>query len=80
MNNEIEKIADKIIRRLSDDISDRRGIKHEWKLIDREVMEGELEPTWRKIIVTELGIAGYRLPPDEISPAEVYLAQLDKGE
>jgi len=58
----IEKMADKIIRRLSDDISDRRGIKHEWELIDREVMEGELEPTWRKIIVTELGIAGYRLP------------------
>ena len=54
-----EQIADRIIKRLDADISDRRGLKWEWEKIDKEVMDDELKPRWKDIIIEELG---YRKP------------------
>ncbi len=54
MNEKLREAVEKIIKELSDDISDRCGIKHEWERIDAEVMNGEIIPEWRNIIITPL--------------------------
>ena len=46
-----EQIANKIIKRLGEDISDRRGLKQEWRSIDKEVM-AEIETAWKSIILS----------------------------
>ncbi len=51
-----EKIAKRIIKRIDEDISDRRGLKWEWSKIDKEVMNNELKPTWKNIIIQELAL------------------------
>ncbi len=40
----------KIFKALEVDILDRRGIKWEWEKIEREVVNQEIKPAWRKII------------------------------
>jgi hypothetical protein len=35
---------------LSDDISDRRGLKWEWTKVDDDVMQEEIRPAWEAII------------------------------
>lgn len=46
---EIREIAKNIINKLSEDISDRRGLKNEWAKIDKEVMD-DLKAAWEIII------------------------------
>jgi hypothetical protein len=50
----VKAIAHRIFKRLDEDIGDRRGIKHEWDAISREVMNGEIRPTWQRIITEEV--------------------------
>ena len=59
---EASLVADKIVCRLAADISDRRGLKHEWAAIDSGVMAYELRPAWIKIIMEEMAKAGDRQP------------------
>lgn len=59
MNSPIDKkilktISNAIFERLSRDIKDRRGIKHEWNAIDKDVMDEEIKPEWEKIIQEEI--------------------------
>jgi hypothetical protein len=46
----------RIFNHLSDDISDRRGLKNEWQRIDYEIMDNELKPMWVKIISDEISL------------------------
>ncbi len=47
-------IAKAIIRRLEYDIEDRRGLKGEWALIERDIKR-ELKAEWHRLIMEELG-------------------------
>jgi len=44
-----KRVETLIVEALIYDISDRRGLKHEWNAIDAEVQR-EIRATWRKII------------------------------
>ena len=46
-----EQIAKDIIKRIGEDISDRRGLKQEWRSIDKEV-RAEIETAWKSIILS----------------------------
>lgn len=48
-----EHIANEIIRKLDSDISDRGGLKHEWKAIDDDIMD-DLKKTWCEIITSTM--------------------------
>ena len=43
------KLETLIVRKLLDDLTDRRGLKHEWHSIDKEVQK-EIIRTWIKIV------------------------------
>jgi hypothetical protein len=32
------------------DLSDRRGLKHDWQSIDEEIRENDIKPSWAAII------------------------------
>jgi len=44
------KLSEKIFKKLSDDIRDRKGIGDEWESIDSDIMRDEIKPTWIEII------------------------------
>jgi len=50
-----EKIAKNIVDKILLDISDRKGIKHEYNNIDEDILE-EIKTTWKKIITDELSL------------------------
>lgn len=45
--------ADLIVKEIVKDISDRRGLKHEWEAIDEDI-QNEIKSKWRQIIYKEL--------------------------
>jgi len=61
-NEQARLVAEKIIKRLAADISDRAGLGDEWIQIDDKVMTEELLPTWEQIIVKEITKASGRQP------------------
>lgn len=61
-NEQARLVARKIIKRLSADIGDRRGLGDEWEQIDSKVMEEELVPAWTKIIAEEVAKASGQQP------------------
>ena len=49
-----KRTANQIIAGLIADISDRRGLKWEWERIDAEIIDEEIIPAWRDIIMVAL--------------------------
>ena len=54
MNNVIlnDQLAKLIVEELIEDISDRRGLKHEWEQIDDDIQQ-EIKSEWSKIILRQ---------------------------
>jgi hypothetical protein len=44
-----EEISEGIVSEIIKDISDRRGLSHEWNSIDEDIQE-EIKDSWMKII------------------------------
>lgn len=47
---DIEYIADKAVQKIVEDLNDRRGLKGEWRQIDKEIQK-EIRDEWAMIIV-----------------------------
>jgi hypothetical protein len=47
------KTANKIVKRIVDDLTDRRGLRQEWEGIDDEIQK-EIKSVWKKIIIEEM--------------------------
>lgn len=47
------KLAERILKRLMDDFTDRRGFRQEWDLVDKDVKD-EWRETWKAMIIKEL--------------------------
>lgn len=45
--------AEKIVAALIKDLSDRRGLRHEWEQIDDDIQE-EIRNTWVAIVLSKL--------------------------
>lgn len=54
MSTELNIVARRIFNKLSEDISDRRGLKQEWSAISPNVMKLEIRRTWEQIITEEV--------------------------
>lgn len=52
-DNANRKLADEIVAAIVDDLTDRRGLKHEWYQIDDDIKE-EILTTWRQIVIERL--------------------------
>jgi hypothetical protein len=51
--NKLPEVGKRIVERLDIDISDRRGLKHEWMSIDEDIKE-QLKDEWIQIICEEI--------------------------
>jgi hypothetical protein len=51
LNNRI--VAERVVAAIIYDLSDRRGLSHEWETIDDDIREQIIE-TWTKIVVANL--------------------------
>lgn len=54
MSENINIVARRIFNKLSDDISDRRGIGDEWDQISPNVKSVEIRGTWEQIFIEEI--------------------------
>lgn len=54
MSENINIVARRIFNKLSEDISDRRGLKQEWSSISPNVMKLEVRRTWEQIFTEEI--------------------------
>lgn len=57
IEDKYEKAWEILFEKLHIDISDRRGLKHEWGAIDKEVKD-EINTTWQKLFIESLKEAG----------------------
>ena len=55
-----EQRAESIVAALIEDLSDRRGLSHEWEAIDEDIQE-EIRQEWLQIVLT-------RLAPEPAAP------------
>lgn len=54
MSTKLNTAARRIFNKLSEDISDRRGLKQEWSAISPNVMKLEIRRAWEQIITEEV--------------------------
>jgi len=50
-----EDCASQIVREIVADLSDRRGLRHEWEQIDPDIQR-EIVETWTKIVTKHLKV------------------------
>tara|TARA_R110002126_G_scaffold67176_1_gene170470 strand:- start:6137 stop:6622 length:486 start_codon:yes stop_codon:yes gene_type:complete len=67
--NKLPEIGKRIVERLDIDISDRRGLKHEWMSIDEDIKE-QLKDEWVQIIDEEI--------PEQEPTAENHIPDIRK--
>jgi hypothetical protein len=46
-------VAERIVKRIVRDLSDRQGLKHEWRQISPEIQR-EIRAAWREIVEQEI--------------------------
>lgn len=49
----IENVSRRIVRGILQDLTDRRGLRHEWDRIDEDIRK-EIVDVWEKVASTEL--------------------------
>lgn len=47
--NKMDKVAEKIVSAILDDLTGRKGLRHEWDMIDEDIQE-EIKAEWTEII------------------------------
>lgn len=53
MSSPAKVLAQRIITKIVNDLTDRRGLRQEWDQIDEDIKEEILEK-WRKIVIEEV--------------------------
>ena len=49
----VSEVAENIVSEIIKDLSDRRGLRHEWDRIDEDI-QAEIRTTWEQIVVREI--------------------------